>query len=165
MSLRRDYHINELFPPRTSPAGLPLCRYCGNALPRGRRAWCTRKCQEEAYIRCYPSDAATVVARRDGGVCADCGADTRRIRRRIQRSRERFGERVYQALLDRYEARGYPSSTARRWWEVHHRIAVADGGGTCGLENLLTLCVPCHKGRHRRRRHKKKTAVSCKEKP
>ena len=24
-------------------------------------------------------------------------------------------------------------------------IAVKDGGGQCGLDNLRTLCIPCHK--------------------
>ena len=28
---------------------------------------------------------------------------------------------------------------------THPQIAVAEGGGCCGLENLRTLCTPCHK--------------------
>ena len=28
---------------------------------------------------------------------------------------------------------------------MEHRLAVVDGGGECGLDNLITLCVPCHK--------------------
>jgi 5-methylcytosine-specific restriction endonuclease McrA len=30
------------------------------------------------------------------------------------------------------------------FWQVDHIIAVSEGGGGCGLENLRTLCVPCH---------------------
>jgi len=30
------------------------------------------------------------------------------------------------------------------FWQVDHIRAVAEGGGGCGLENLRTLCVPCH---------------------
>jgi len=30
-------------------------------------------------------------------------------------------------------------------WEAHHKEAVKDGGGGCGLEGLETLCRWCHK--------------------
>jgi 5-methylcytosine-specific restriction enzyme A len=29
-------------------------------------------------------------------------------------------------------------------WQADHIIPVAEGGGECGLENLRTLCRPCH---------------------
>lgn len=37
------------------------------------------------------------------------------------------------------------------WWrktfyDVNHKVAVVDGGGECGLENLETLCLICHVG-------------------
>ena len=31
------------------------------------------------------------------------------------------------------------------FWQADHTIAVAEGGGACGLENLRTLCTPCHR--------------------
>jgi 5-methylcytosine-specific restriction endonuclease McrA len=30
-------------------------------------------------------------------------------------------------------------------WDADHIIPVKDGGGLCGLENMRTLCIPCHK--------------------
>lgn len=30
------------------------------------------------------------------------------------------------------------------WWEADHRVPVAEGGADLGLENLRTLCRPCH---------------------
>ena len=33
--------------------------------------------------------------------------------------------------------------------EVHHKIPLKDGGSNA-LENLLTLCVGCHKAAHKR---------------
>jgi len=30
------------------------------------------------------------------------------------------------------------------FWQADHILAVSEGGGGCGLENLRTLCVPCH---------------------
>ena len=31
------------------------------------------------------------------------------------------------------------------FWQVDHITPVAEGGGSCGLDNLRTLCTPCHK--------------------
>jgi hypothetical protein len=30
------------------------------------------------------------------------------------------------------------------FWQADHIIAVAEGGGGCGLDNLRTLCTSCH---------------------
>lgn len=30
------------------------------------------------------------------------------------------------------------------FWQADHMHAVSEGGGDCGLENLRTLCTPCH---------------------
>ena len=31
-----------------------------------------------------------------------------------------------------------------RCWHADHMLAVRDGGGECGVENMQTLCVACH---------------------
>jgi 5-methylcytosine-specific restriction protein A len=33
----------------------------------------------------------------------------------------------------------------RRLWEMDHIVPVVEGGGSCGLENLRTLCWTCHR--------------------
>ena len=33
----------------------------------------------------------------------------------------------------------------RHLWEADHVVPVIEGGGACGLDNLQTLCVPCHR--------------------
>lgn len=30
-------------------------------------------------------------------------------------------------------------------WEVHHVVPVVEGGGCCGIANLQTLCLACHR--------------------
>ena len=30
-------------------------------------------------------------------------------------------------------------------WDADHIIPVKEGGGQCGLENIRTLCIKCHK--------------------
>ena len=33
----------------------------------------------------------------------------------------------------------------RRLWEMDHIVPVVEGGGSCGIENLRTLCFACHR--------------------
>lgn len=54
--------------------------------------------------------------------------------------------------LDRFAARcseiGLPKHLRfldRRLWEMDHTVPVVEGGGSCGLDNLRTLCWRCHK--------------------
>jgi 5-methylcytosine-specific restriction endonuclease McrA len=35
----------------------------------------------------------------------------------------------------------------RSLWEADHLTPVAEGGGECGLDNLITRCIPCHKAK------------------
>jgi len=37
-----------------------------------------------------------------------------------------------------------PKLAAGSFWQMDHRLPVAEGGGSCGLDNLRTLCTPCH---------------------
>lgn len=40
---------------------------------------------------------------------------------------------------------GIPRAGIRTLWEMDHVRPVVEGGGGCGLDNLRTLCCPCHK--------------------
>ena len=96
---------------------------------------------------------------RDGGVCAVCGCDTRKLGRALEAfvavtdwtGRWRFRRRVLGELRQRL---GFNTEGALA--EVDHVVARHEGGGN-ELENLRTLCVPCHKqvtaGQARRRAH------------
>lgn len=56
-------------------------------------------------------------------------------------------------------------------WEVDHIIPVCEGGGACGLDNLRTLCLWCHRKetaklaarRAQRRRRKPEPTVAPKQ--
>lgn len=45
---------------------------------------------------------------------------------------------------------GLPPALVKRWragrslWDADHTVPVVEGGGAAGLDNLRTLCVPCH---------------------
>lgn len=40
---------------------------------------------------------------------------------------------------------GHDCRASGRSWEAHHIVAVAEGGGECGLDNIETLCHECHR--------------------
>lgn len=45
---------------------------------------------------------------------------------------------------------GWPANVFRpkaHAWEADHVIAVADGGDWWAMENLMTLCLPCHRAK------------------
>jgi 5-methylcytosine-specific restriction endonuclease McrA len=149
------------------PNGRALCRKCGKEVPRARMTFCSPECVHEWKLRTQPGYAAAQVLKRDAGVCADCGidclallADLKRFRQQHRKDRwlKRAPHPEVPTLPHEYEdgsplaircdelelPRSYRSLT-RRLWEADHIIPVAEGGGSCGLENLRTLCWRCHR--------------------
>ncbi|MCA1612054.1 MAG: HNH endonuclease [Thermoanaerobaculia bacterium] len=105
-------------------------------------------------MRTSPSAARERVFERDRGVCARCGLDTEDLKGRLAAMRRR--NPVPDALEEaRRLSSGFERAVllrARRpWiairralWEADHVVPVVEGGGGCGLDNLRTLCIPCH---------------------
>lgn len=137
-----------------APDGRPLCRWCGGGVPAPRRSWCSQPCVDEWLERADPQHQRYKVALRDKGVCAACGLDTQELARvlrrdarlpeeddRGRRRRERFLRGRMRLARDR--RMGVPVTD--HLWEMDHVHPVAEGGGGCGLENLQTLCVWCHR--------------------
>jgi len=40
------------------------------------------------------------------------------------------------------------------FWQADHIKAVSEGGGSCGMENFRTLCVPCHQNETQKLKHR-----------
>ena len=62
---------------------------------------------------------------------------------------QRHQDRIFRARQTRkkeMQAAGWPYHTCRDWWEADHIIPFSEGGETV-LENMRTLCYPCHKHR------------------
>lgn len=155
--------------PRTlDEQGRRLCRWCRAPLDRRSIGYCGDECADEVAIRLSRAAVMALVDRRDGGVCSRCGLDTGQLLRIVDRLRQRSERRRLRsgALRDpsdldaaRWErlraelaARGF--GAVDRWHtpnlrEADHVVAVAEGGGCCGLENFRTLCVPCHRAETR----------------
>ena len=93
----------------------------------------------EWKLRTNPGYLREQVFARDRGVCAACGAATEQLRkdkRKLDyRARKQF-EKDW--------------GTRRHLWDADHVVPVAAGGGECDLSNMRTLCLLCHRARHRR---------------
>ena len=124
----------------TGPNGLPLCRWCQlEILSRRRRTFCSEFCVHQWRLRSDPGYLRDQVFARDRGICAICHADTVAIYAALKRSRGS----ARAAGLSFY---GMSSISSRRsLWDADHIRPVAEGGGQCDLDNLRTLCVPCHR--------------------
>ena len=95
----------------------------------------------EWRLRSSTSYLRECVFARDKGVCALCDIDTHKLRRRIMRLP--FTERM-RRLRDLQE-QGLIHKKRKSWWEADHILAVVEGGDS-SLDNMRTLCIPCHRG-------------------
>lgn len=162
---------------RRGASGYILCRWCGRETPGPRRTFCSAECVHEWRIRSSASYARRQVEKRDCGVCAACGFDAGRLRRIIEIAtclyrddQQRAGHRSY------WQIHGGPRAVVMgalglrptdHTWEADHIVPVAEGGGSCGLDNLRTLCRWCHvrETRELRRRLAGRPAPLLREQP
>jgi 5-methylcytosine-specific restriction protein A len=125
---------------RTGPNGLTLCRWCDlEILAKRRRTFCSDYCVHQWRLRTDPGYLRDQVFARDRGLCAACGADTIAIYAALKRARGP----ARAAGLSLYGMKTI--SSRRSLWDADHIRPVAEGGGQCDLDNLRTLCLPCHR--------------------
>ena len=88
----------------------------------------------EWKLRTDPGYLREQVFLRDRGVCAACGADTEALRKDKRK-------------LDYKARRKFEKDWGgrRHLWDADHIVPVAEGGGECGLDNMRTLCLKCHR--------------------
>jgi 5-methylcytosine-specific restriction enzyme A len=124
------------------------CTMCGEPVPKGSRTWCSQKCVDAFMMQHWPAHRRQAVHQRDRGVCQLCGTDTEMIRRIVQRLRHGKTQGgiapfdAYRHAMEHYRNLGFSSHF--HWWEADHIVPQVEGGGH-ELENLRTLCLPCHK--------------------
>ena len=137
------------------------CAWCGEKLGRAsmqegvESTYCSAECAEEGRLRRGGMYASTKVREEvfalERGVCQLCGIDANALWLRI--SALHPAERL-NALCNANWNLPQSSAALERllqrpkegdFWQADHIQAVAEGGGSCGLDNLRTLCTPCHK--------------------
>ena len=92
------------------------------------------------------------------GKCQKCGIDANALYLRIQslQPAERLNALIH---VNWYIPKGKKAldkllqhPKEGDFWQADHIIPVAEGGGSCGLDNLRTLCTPCHQNETERLR-------------
>ena len=137
------------------------CAWCAGPLPDASMAegtestYCSQECAEEGRLGRGGMYASTRVRAQvfalEGGVCQKCNIDAHALFTRI------LALHPPERLSALCNANWYlPKSAAALerllqnpkegdFWQADHIVAVASGGGGCSLENLRTLCTPCHR--------------------
>src|SRR5262249_53341517 len=110
------------------------CRRCGGEVPRRRYTFCSPECVHEWKLRTDPGYLRAAVFERDRGVCARCGLDAEALRRDKRK-------------MDYNARRQFEKDWGGRkhLWDADHIVPVVEGGGECGLANMRTLCLKCHR--------------------
>lgn len=125
--------------------GLTCCRWCGKGVKPPRRTMCSPECAREISIRSNHKFMKTEVYKRDKGICAICKVDTRIIAKNALKLNLEDRE-LYLINFDIPMSRKiWKRKFGGGLWDADHILPVNKGGGCCGLDNLRTLCIPCHK--------------------
>lgn len=146
MSTKRTIDMRDMGPRITG-----ICTWCKGPVKKPKRYWCSDECVHEYKIRSDSAYARVHVLERDQGVCRGCGIDTVAIYEAFENARKtavadinaRFEALGFSLDLQSYERFVQP----RHMWEMDHITAVVEGGGSCGLDGLQTLCQRCHKAK------------------
>jgi 5-methylcytosine-specific restriction protein A len=144
-------------PSAEGPEGRALCRWCLSELPPRRVMFCGSACLHEFKLRLSPSYLRQHIFVRDRGICCQCRLDGGRLDLIIAKMRTRDGQDQRDDALALWTLEGLGFGRRRRVtsvWNMDHRIAVAEGGGSCGMGNVRTLCLSCHKRETRALHHR-----------
>jgi 5-methylcytosine-specific restriction protein A len=132
-------HRRPEIPFSEAPRG--SCRWCGEDIlheagdhegqVNRRRRW-HQTCVDE-YNESDPREARKRIRRRDRGICAACGVDTKKLKREFKA--------IGRGRVKAVRSRGF--KPRKSLWELDHVVPLIDGGGHSD-DNLQTLCTPCH---------------------
>lgn len=126
------------------PKGRCLCRNCGTEVPPGRRTFCGDACVEQWKLKSDPTYVRKLVGKRDRGRCAVCGMKCRDLEKALKLMGQLLG-RLGHAKAFRELRKLLKVEFRKTLWDADHILAVVDGGGGCGLDNMQTLCLWCHR--------------------
>ncbi|OCT63361.1 DNA annealing helicase and endonuclease ZRANB3 [Xenopus laevis] len=160
--------------------GKPLCIHCQGPCTQPSNqhlatAWdtrfCTRKCQDDFFIRSNQSYMRAKVFETEHGVCQQCCLNVHElylsVRDAPKGQRKTLLESTWMAQLPLAQLNELiRNPTEGQFWQVDHITPVYGGGGQCSLDNLQTLCTVCHRERTARqakeRSHIKKFSTASK---
>lgn len=127
--------------------GYTACRWCeGDVLPP-KRTMCSPECVHEILIRTNNRYMREFIYNRDKGICSMCNIDTKKIAKTalsLEGDERKQYLKEYKITLKR---KIWKRKFGGGLWDADHIVAVKDGGGCCGADNIRTLCISCHKTR------------------
>lgn len=127
--------------------GKGVCRFCRRPVPKGskRSFWCSETCVNQYLALRNPAGLRRLVWERDKGICRQCKFDCTSLETLFSR-----WKRLKHLELCRVArtALGLDKPFRRTFWDADHVVAVRDGGGSCGIANIQTLCFWCHKAKN-----------------
>jgi len=126
-------------------SGRNCCRWCNNEVKPPRRTICSKSCQHEILLRTSGRYLRDCVYNRDKGICKICNLDTKTIAREANRLYGTEKEQFLKNNMISLKRKIWIKKHGGGLWDADHIVRVADGGGMCGLDNMRTLCIPCHK--------------------
>ncbi len=126
--------------------GFTMCRWCNGPVKPPRRTMCSPECVHEILIRTNGRYLRDCVYARDKGICKLCNIDTKK---QAKKALSLEGDERKKYLIDNkilLKRKIWKRKHGGGLWDAEHIIPVKEGGGMCGLENIRTLCIKCHKG-------------------
>ena len=133
------------------------CAWCGEALSNlsfhsdVTSTYCSRECTEEGRLRRgKSSQIRQQLFALERGICCLCGIDAYAFFLRVKSLQP--AERLNALCNTNWKLpknmhaleRLLHSPKEGDFWQADHIIPVVEGGGDCSLDNLRTLCTPCH---------------------
>jgi 5-methylcytosine-specific restriction enzyme A len=125
--------------------GFTMCRWCNGPVKPPRRTMCSPECVHEILIRTSGRYIRDCVFKRDKGICVLCTTDTKKIAKQALalEGQEKKDFLIENKIL--FKRKIWKRKHGGGLWDADHIIPVKEGGGQCGLDNIRTLCIPCHK--------------------
>lgn len=144
--------LESLYPKRNKE-----CRLCLKPLEGRKTSWCSKECGEEAWLQAQIRRGSSreirwALKQRDNEICAQCGRDCAAVKRIFDRAGSAILKYEWKdrSLHPYYIIMRYFGFTPyKHTWEADHIHEIRDGGEHL-LENLQTLCIPCHKKKTKR---------------
>jgi len=141
-------YMGKCIPAKLLPVdenGLPCCRWCNKGVKPPRRTMCSPECVHELQLRTSGRYLRDCVYKRDKGICYMCKIDTKKTAKEALQLNTNEKETFLKTYSISLKRKIWIKKHGGGLWDADHIIAVKDGGGSCGLENIRTLCIKCHK--------------------
>jgi 5-methylcytosine-specific restriction endonuclease McrA len=136
------------FPRRCDAGGAMLCRFCLHPVQPPRRTFCSDECVNRYLAATCPRALRAQVLQRDKGICVLCRFDALKVRWILNYLRfgAHGGTQPDPEAFAFYVAHlGIPAKrVGGALWDADHVRPVIEGGEST-LENMRTLCIPCHR--------------------